>query len=103
RVFAVYIMLLPLDRFTVVLLDSINKPKLNLYKVLVMTFANIVINCIAVFVFESLVVVAVGTVLFTLIGIIMGFYYLKREIQVDGKHIVSESILFIKNLKTHFG
>ncbi|MEM8762255.1 MAG: oligosaccharide flippase family protein [Bacteroidota bacterium] len=103
RVFAVYIMLLPLDRFTGVLLDSIDKPKLNLYKVLVMTFANILINFIAVFVFESLVVVAVGTVLFTLLGIIMGFYYLKREIQVNGKHILSESILFIKNLKTHFG
>ncbi|MEM8846989.1 MAG: oligosaccharide flippase family protein [Bacteroidota bacterium] len=103
RVFTAYIMLLPIDRFTGVLLDSINKPKLNLYKVLVMTSANIVLNLLAVFVFESLVAVAVGTVLFTIMGMIMGFYYLKKEIQVESKHIVSESLVFLKNLKTHLG
>ncbi len=103
RVFTVYIMLLPIDRFTGVLLDSINKPKLNLYKVLVMTFSNIVLNVLAVFVFESLVAVAVGTVLFTIMGMVMGFYYLKREIQVKSKHILSESVVFLKNLKTHLG
>ncbi|MEM9077115.1 MAG: oligosaccharide flippase family protein [Bacteroidota bacterium] len=103
RVFTAYIMLLPIDRFTGVLLDSINKPKLNLYKVLVMTSANIILNLLAVFVFESLVAVAVGTVLFTIMGMIMGFYYLKKEIQVESKHIFSESLVFLKNLKTHLG
>ncbi|MEM9363037.1 MAG: oligosaccharide flippase family protein [Bacteroidota bacterium] len=103
RVFTGYIMLLPIDRFTGVLLDSINKPKLNLYKVLVMTSANIVLNLLAVFVFESLVAVAVGTVLFTIMGMIMGFYYLKKEIQVESKQIVSESLVFLKNLKTNLG
>jgi len=58
RVFTVYTLLLPIDRFTGVLLDSINRPKLNLYKVIFMTISNIVIDIIAVFVFESLVVVA---------------------------------------------
>ncbi|WP_165395260.1 oligosaccharide flippase family protein [Flagellimonas allohymeniacidonis] len=103
RVFTFYIMLLPIDRFTGVLLDSINKPKLNLYKVLVMTSANIVLNVLAVFVFESLVAVAVGTVLFTVMGIFMGFYYLKREIQIRGRDIFSESVLFLRNLKIHLG
>ncbi|UII77102.1 oligosaccharide flippase family protein [Flagellimonas sp. HMM57] len=101
RVFTVYIMLLPIDRFTGVLLDSINQPKLNLYKVLVMTFANIVLNILAVFVFKSLVAVAIGTVLFTAVGIFLGFYYLKREIQIKSTQIVSESLSFLKNLKTH--
>ncbi|MEM7483887.1 MAG: oligosaccharide flippase family protein [Bacteroidota bacterium] len=103
RVFTIYIMLLPIDRFTGVLLDSINRPKLNLYKVLVMTFANIVLNILAVFVFKSLVAVAVGTVLFTAVGIFLGFYYLKREIQIKSTQIVSESLSFLKNLKTHLG
>ncbi|MEX0359868.1 MAG: polysaccharide biosynthesis C-terminal domain-containing protein [Allomuricauda sp.] len=103
RVFTVYIMLLPIDRFTGVLLDSINRPKLNLYKVLVMTFANIILNILAVFVFKSLVAVAVGTVLFTLMGIFLGFHYLKKEIQIQSRQIVSESVDFIKNLKTHLG
>lgn len=103
RVFTVYIMLLPIDRFTGVLLDSINKPKLNLYKVLVMTSANIILNLLAVFVFQSLVAVAMGTVLFTVMGIFLGFYYLKKEIQIQSSQIVSESVLFLKNLKTHLG
>ncbi len=103
RVFTVYIMLLPIDRFTGVLLDSINRPKLNLYKVLVMTSANIILNVLAVFVFQSLVAVAVGTVLFTLMGIFLGFYFLKKEIQIQSKQIVLESVLFLKNLKTHLG
>ncbi len=103
RVFTLYIMLLPIDRFTGVLLDSINRPKLNLYKVLVMTFANIALNILAVFVFKSLVAVAVGTVLFTLMGIFLGFYYLKREIQIQSRRILSESVDFIRNLKTHLG
>ena len=101
RVFTVYIMLLPLDRFTGVLLDSINKPKLNLYKVLVMTTANVVLNVLAVFVFKSLVAVAIGTVVFTLLGIFLGFFYLKKEVQIQSRQIVSESVSFIRNLKTH--
>lgn len=103
RVFTVYIMLLPIDRFTGVLLDSINRPKLNLYKVLVMTSANIVLNLLAVFVFKSLVAVALGTVLFTIMGIFLGFFFLKKEVQIQSKQIVAESIVFLKNLKTNLG
>lgn len=101
RVFTLYTLLLPLDRFTGVLLDSINKPHLNLNKVIVMTLANIAVDLIAVFVFESLLVVAIGTVLFTLIGIFLGFYYLKKEIQIQTSKILPESILFFKNLNSY--
>ncbi|BFP40360.1 hypothetical protein FGF1_12050 [Flavobacteriaceae bacterium GF1] len=101
RVFTLYVMLLPIDRFTGVLLDSLNRPKYNLYKVIVMTLANIVFDLIAVFVFKSLVAVAVGTVLFTLIGIFLGFFFLRKELEIHFRHIFSESLLFFKNLKTH--
>ncbi|MDT0605791.1 oligosaccharide flippase family protein [Croceitalea rosinachiae] len=103
RVFTVYTLLLPIDRFTGVLLDSINKPKLNLYKVIFMTIANILIDVLAVFVFESLVMVAVGTVLFTLLGIFLGFYFLRKEIQIQSKQILPEGIFFFKNLNAHIG
>lgn len=101
RIFTVYTLLLPIDRFTGVLLDSINKPNLNLYKVLFMTAANIIIDFMAVFMFHSLVLVALGTVLFTLLGIFLGFYYLKKELQVQGKHILPEGIYFFRNLNTY--
>lgn len=101
RIFTVYTLLLPIDRFTGVLLDSINKPHLNLYKVIFMTIANIVVDVFAVFVFESLIVVAIGTVLFTLLGIFLGFYFLRKELQIQIRHIIPEGIFFFKNLKTY--
>lgn len=101
RIFTVYTLLLPVDRFTGVLLDSINKPHLNLYKVLFMTAANIIIDVIAVFMFESLVLVAVGTVVFTILGIFLGFYFLKKELEIKGKYILPEGIYFFRNLNTY--
>lgn len=101
RIFTIYTLLLPVDRFTGVLLDSINKPHLNLYKVLFMTAANVIIDLIAVFVFHSLVLVAIGTVVFTLLGIFFGFYFLKKELQIQGKFILPEGIYFFRNLNTY--
>ena len=100
RVFTVYTILLPIDRFTGVMLDSANQPRLNMRKVIVMTLANIVMNLIAVFAFESLLLVAVGTVLFTLLGMGLGFYYLHRVMQIKPTHILPESIHFFKNLNS---
>lgn len=101
RIFTLYTLLLPIDRFTGVLLDSINRPRLNLNKVIIMTLANVIVDLIAVFVFQSLIVVAIGTVLFTIIGIILGFHYLKKEIQITSRQILPQSILFFKGLKNH--
>jgi O-antigen/teichoic acid export membrane protein len=102
RVFALYVLLLPVDRFTGVLLDSLDRPRYNLYKVMAMTTANILVDLVAVFVFQSLVAVAVGTVLFTLLGIVLGLYFLRREVDVRLRHMVFESLYFFKNLKSHW-
>lgn len=99
RIFALYSILLPIDRFTGVALDSINKPKFNFYKVIIMASANIVGDLIAVFVFESLEAVAIVTVVFTLIGILAGYYYLNKEIKIEFKRIFTESISLVKNIK----
>jgi len=82
KVFAVYGLLLPIDRLTGVGLDSINKPKKNFYKIIFMVTANIVGDLIAVFVFKSLLAVAIVTILFTLLGVIIGYYYLSKELQL---------------------
>lgn len=101
RIFTLYTILLPIDRFTGVMLDSVNKPRLNMYKVIVMTLANVIVDLIAVFVFNSLEWVAIGTVLFTIAGIFLGFYYLKREINIKSRYIIPESIHFFKNLNSY--
>ncbi|MDA3930810.1 MAG: oligosaccharide flippase family protein [Prolixibacteraceae bacterium] len=101
RIFSVYSILLPIDRFTGVALDSINKPRFNFNKVVIMALANIVGDFIAVFVFNSLEAVAGVTVLFTLIGIFAGYYYLNKEIGVRIKYLFIEGIHFFKTIKTH--
>ena len=100
RIFTFYTLLLPIDRFSGVALDSLNRPKVNPQKVIVMTIANVVIDLIAVFVFKSLEVVAIGTILFTIIGIGIGMRELKRELQINAAHIWTEGISVFKNLKS---
>ena len=64
RIFCIYGIFLPLDRFIGVALDSVNQPKLNFLKVVYMTLANIIGDSIMVFSFYYLVaVVSLSTLL----------------------------------------
>jgi len=55
RIFCIYGLFLPLDRFIGVALDSVNKPKYNFLKVVYMTLANIIGDSLIVFSFYYLV------------------------------------------------
>lgn len=98
RIFSVYGLLLPIDRMTGVCLDSINRPRINFIKVLYMVIANVVGDLIAIFIFKSLNLVAVGSILFTIIGIWVGFYYLSKEITLEYKQIFRSGIDFYRSL-----
>ena len=63
-----------------------------------MVVANILVDLVAVFWFESLIVVAIGTVVFTLLGLFLGLYFLHREIGVQAKEIVPQSVTLIKKI-----
>jgi O-antigen/teichoic acid export membrane protein len=98
RVFSLYGLLLPIDRMTGIGLDSINKPSINAIKVFVMVAANIIGDLIAIFVFKSLLLVAVASIVFTLIGIWMGMHFLNKELTLSYKEIFSSGINFYKTL-----
>ena len=98
RVFSIYGLLLPIDRMTGIFLDSINKPNINALKVFVMVAANIIGDLIAVFIFKSLILVAVASIFFTLIGIWLGMYFLNKEITLSYKEIFSSGTQFYKSL-----
>lgn len=103
KVFALYGLLLPIDRLTGVGLDSINKPRKNFYKIIFMVLANIIGDLVAVFVFESLMAVAVVTVIFTLIGLVIGYYYLDKELDLRFKLLFTEGIkIYTEKAKTFF-
>jgi O-antigen/teichoic acid export membrane protein len=94
RVFSIYGLLLPIDRMTGVGLDSINKPKVNAVKVFIMLIANVIGDLIAIFIFKSLIYVAVGSIFFTIIGISIGMYFLDKEISLSFKQIFKSGIQF---------
>ncbi|MCF8218506.1 MAG: hypothetical protein K9I29_01495 [Bacteroidales bacterium] len=97
RVFCIYGLFLPLDRFTGTALDSLNRPKKNLQKVLIMTAANIIGDLIAIFVavriypditnLQILMLVATVTIIMTIIGQLTGFIFLKRELPIRYFHV----------------
>jgi O-antigen/teichoic acid export membrane protein len=94
RVFSIYGLLLPIDRMTGIGLDSINKPNINALKVFFMVIANVVGDLIAIFVFKSLLLVAIASILFTLVGIWMGMYFLNKELTLSYKEIFRSGINF---------
>lgn len=96
RIFSIYGLLLPIERMTGIGLDSVNKPDLNFIKVLLMVIANVIGDLIAVFVFKSLAGVAIGSVVFTLFGVGIGFYFLNKQISLQRGKVFSSGFDFYK-------
>jgi O-antigen/teichoic acid export membrane protein len=96
RIFSIYGLLLPIERMTGIGLDSVNRPDRNFYKVLYMTIANVIGDLVAVFIFKSLAGVAIGSVLFTLLGVWIGIYFLDKQIGLESKKIFSSGINFYR-------
>jgi O-antigen/teichoic acid export membrane protein len=98
RVFSLYGLLLPLDRMTGVGLDSINKPGKNLTKVVFMVVINVLGDLLAVFIFKSLLAVAIASVVFTFIGVAIGFYYLDKELKLSFSETIFSGTEFYKEM-----
>jgi hypothetical protein len=98
RVFSIYGLLLPIDRMTGIGLDSINKPNINALKVLFMVIANVAGDLISIFIFKSLLLVAVSSIIFTLLGIWIGMVFLNRELHLQFGEIFTSGIQFYKSI-----
>jgi O-antigen/teichoic acid export membrane protein len=102
RIFSVYGLLLPIDRMTGVGLDSINKPGKNFIKVLYMVIANVIGDLLAVFVFKSLELVAVGSILFTILGVWVGYHFIDKQLDLEFRRIFSSGIEFYSSIYRKF-
>jgi len=78
-IICLYILILPLDRYSGLAFFALDKPEINFFKISIMLISNIVLDLIALLVFDSLMLVAVATVLFTIIGIIAGWFILHKQ------------------------
>lgn len=104
--FIIFSFLLPIDRFTGIGLDSINKPNKNFLKTTIMTTVNIIGDVTAVFLlpilFPSisfmtiLIFVSVGSILFQLVGLLTGFYLLNKQIKLTFFSIFIEGFRFYR-------
>lgn len=99
-IFLFSFLLHPIDRFSGISLDSINKPDKNLIKVLIMVLLNITGDILVVLFFKSIVPVAFVTLLNLLTGVIIGMYYLKKQININASEffrcIIGEIKLHLK-------
>ncbi|MEO1030387.1 MAG: oligosaccharide flippase family protein [Bacteroidota bacterium] len=98
RILSVYGLLLPIDRMTGIGLDSINQPNINALKVSLMLGANIIGDLIAIYVFKSIEMVAISTLVFTTVGIVVGAYFLNKTFSVSLLDIFKSGYVFYKNL-----
>lgn len=98
QIFAIYGMLLPIDRMTGVGLDSINQPQKNFIKVMIMVATNVIADLVAVFIFGSLELVAAGSVLFTILGLVIGYKFLDNHLSLNVMEIFRQGFVFYRNL-----
>lgn len=82
-IFLLYALLLPMDRFSGIALDAINKPNLNMVKVLIMATFNIVGDIIVIHYWSSLPGVAICTIMNAAAGVIVGNLLLRRELKTN--------------------
>lgn len=109
QIMTIYGILLPFDKFTGVALDAMDKPNLNSLKVFIMVVANIIGDVIALWLFESLVGVALASIVFTIIGSVLGFYFLKKELDLKlysiiptGAKLLQYNIMSLFKKETQF-
>ena len=98
RILSVYGLLLPIDRMTGIGLDSINRPNVNALKVFIMLSANVIGDLIAIYVFQSIELVAVSTLVFTSLGIVVGSYFLNKNFKVSLLEIFRNGTGFYKHI-----
>ncbi len=98
RVFLLYALLLPLDRYLGLALDSLGKPHLNLIKVSLMVVVNVVGDGLALLLVGTVEAVAVVTVAMTLVGVVLGLVFINRSFVVRLSDLVREGWVQCRDL-----
>jgi len=105
RIFMVYALLMPLDRFLGISLDIVNKPALNFYKVLIMLIVNIAGDFAAIKFFHSINIVALSSLLTFGAGVIIGRIFLLRYLNftfrgilTSGRELVAGTLNKVKDI-----
>ncbi|MCR8556141.1 oligosaccharide flippase family protein [Mucilaginibacter sp. BJC16-A38] len=111
RIFMCFAVLLPVDRFFGITLDILNKPKINMIKVIIMLVVNVIGDFVGIYFFHSLYAVALASIFTFLAGVIYGYWVLRKYLNftmfgiitmgfIETKALIAELILKYKNRNT---
>jgi O-antigen/teichoic acid export membrane protein len=101
RLFMCYVMLMPIDRFFGITLDIINKPHLNMLKVLLMLIVNVTGDFIGIVIFHSLYAVAIASLFTFCAGAVFGYWALRKHLNFTIRDIFSLGYQELKNMVNH--
>ncbi|MGY4538280.1 O-antigen/teichoic acid export membrane protein [Mucilaginibacter sp. UYNi724] len=101
RLFMCYVMLMPIDRFFGITLDIINKPHLNMLKVVLMLVVNVVGDFVGIWIFHSLYAVAIASLFTFFSGAIFGYWALKKHLHFTIRDIFSLGYTELKSIVNH--
>lgn len=87
RIFLVFSILYPIDRFNGVTLDIIHKPQVNFQKVLIMLTFSVVGDFLGVTIFKNMYGIAIVTPIVLFSGLIFGYYSLNKHLPYTFKEI----------------
>jgi O-antigen/teichoic acid export membrane protein len=111
RIFMCYALLMPVDRFFGITLDMLNKPHINMIKVIIMLVVNVLGDFVGIYFFHSLYAVAFASIFTFLAGVIYGYWVLRKYLNftmlgiltmgvVETKALIAELIAKYKNRNT---
>ena len=90
RVFTVFGLLLPIDRFTGVTLDCLNLPKLNMIKVFLMVICNVSLDIFILQFSSDLKLIALGTIITCVLGIFLGLNFINYKFETSLNQILKK-------------
>jgi O-antigen/teichoic acid export membrane protein len=88
RIFLCFAILLPVDRFFGITLDILNKPHLNLIKVVLMLVVNVAGDFVGIYFTHSLYGVALASIVSFIVGVIYGYWVLKKNLNFKIRDIL---------------
>jgi O-antigen/teichoic acid export membrane protein len=83
KLFSIYTALTPIDKLSGVMLDIINKPRLNFIKVILMLSVNVIGDIVCLYLFGTLESVAIVSTFTFATGVVYGMYLLNKHIEVS--------------------
>src|SRR6185503_3037449 len=102
RIFMSLAILLPIDRFFGITLDILNKPHINMIKVLLMLSVNVIGDFIGIKLTHNLYGVAISSIFTFLTGIIYGYWVLKRNLNFTLRDILKLGFMEMRSLAEDF-